>query len=108
MVCALVLALFMGSANPQPTSAAGHIKDTIYSAAARYGVSGNRLLQVAKCESGLNPNAVGAAGEIGLFQFKPSTFYAYGGKDIHSVKDQANTAARMFAQGLSHHWTCAR
>ena len=88
--------------------APAYIADAIYSAAARYGVGGDRLFNVAACESGFNPGAVGAAGEIGIFQFMRSTYYAYGSGDIWNVTNQANTAAYMFSIGLSYEWTCAR
>ena len=41
---------------------------------------------------------------IGLFQFHPTTFRAYGGKDIYDPYDQSDVAARMFARG----WTWVR
>jgi hypothetical protein len=80
----------------------------IYAAAARYGVDGDYLVNVAMCESNLDPGAVNpVTGDTGLFQFHPETFYAYGGSDIWSVVDQADTAARMFSQGLDYLWLCA-
>lgn len=82
------------------------IAGMIRAAAARYGVNGDQLLRVAMCESGLNPNARNASGASGLFQFKPGTFYGHGGHNIWDPADQADVAARMFAQGLSHEWTC--
>jgi uncharacterized protein YraI len=100
------------SAAPTSSSASGgggSITSIIYDAAARYGVSGDWLLAVAQCESNLVPGAYGAAGEVGIFQFMPSTYYGYGGQgDIWNPYNQADLAASMFAQGLSYHWTCAR
>lgn len=78
----------------------------IRAAAARYGANGDQLVRVAMCESGLNPNARNASGAEGLFQFKPATFYGHGGHNIWDPADQADVAARMFAQGLSGEWTC--
>ena len=78
----------------------------IRAAAARYGANGDQLVRVAMCESGLNPNARNASGASGLFQFKPATFYGHGGHNLWDPADQANVAARMFAQGLSRMWTC--
>lgn len=83
------------------------IAKTIRGAAARHDVSADWLIRVAACESDFNPNAVGNAGEIGIFQFLPQTFYDNGGGDIHSVYDQAEVAATMFANNLSGQWTCA-
>jgi soluble lytic murein transglycosylase-like protein len=99
----LALALLTGA---RPV-AADWVADEIYAAAARYGVSGDYLVGVAECESGLDPYAMGVHGEIGVLQFMPDTFYAYGGNDIWSVADQADVAARMFSEGLSYHWLCA-
>jgi len=84
------------------------IVQAIYDAAARHGVSGDWLLSVAQCESGLDPSAVNpVTGDTGLFQFNPSTWAAWGGGDIWSVTDQAELAAWAFANGLSYHWLCA-
>jgi hypothetical protein len=79
----------------------------IYAAAARYGVDGDYLVNVAMCESNLDPGAVGIHGEIGIFQFMDYTFFAHGGTDIWSVADQADVAARMFANGEGYNWVCA-
>lgn len=84
----------------------GSIVAIIRAAAARYGVDGDRLVRVAMCESGLNPNAVNRSGASGLFQFKPATFYGHGGHNIWDAADQSDVAARMFAQGLASQWTC--
>lgn len=98
--------------DPPPSENSGgassSITSIIYSAAARYGVSGDWLYNVAVCESGLNPGAASSAGAEGLFQFMPNTYYAYGSGDIWSAYNQADTAARMFSQGLSYLWVCAR
>ena len=87
-------------------SSRGQIADIIRAAAARYGVSGDTLLRVAMCESGLNPNASNPSGASGLFQFKSATFYGHGGHNIWDPTDQADVAARMFAQGQARQWTC--
>ncbi|MFF4457243.1 transglycosylase SLT domain-containing protein [Streptomyces goshikiensis] len=39
----------------------------------------DKAVQVAACESGLDPNAVGREGQIGLFQFFRREFEPYGG-----------------------------
>lgn len=79
----------------------------IRAAAARYGASGDQMVRVAMCESGLNPRAYSASsGASGLFQFMPGTFYGHGGKNIWDPYDQSNVAAQMFAQGQASAWTC--
>jgi soluble lytic murein transglycosylase-like protein len=82
------------------------VANIIRAAAAKYGVDPDRLLRVAMCESGLNPNAVSRNGAEGLFQFKPGTFYGHGGHNIWDPADQADVAAKMFAQGLAYEWVC--
>lgn len=84
----------------------GSVIDAIYYWGAYYGVSGDWLYRVAACESGFDPYAIGPNGEIGVFQFMPSTFYAYGGASIYDPWDQARVASQMFSQGLSWHWVC--
>ena len=55
------------------------IISTIYDAAGRHGVSGEWLLNTAVCESQLDPWAYNEmTGDIGLFQFKPSTWAEWG------------------------------
>jgi hypothetical protein len=87
-----------------PSSVIGIIE----AAAARWGVSGAWMVQIARCESGLRPTAVNSAGPyIGLFQFLQSTFTHNGGTNIWDAADQANIAAKMLAHGQAHQWSCA-
>src|SRR4051812_21972426 len=51
----------------------GSISDDIASAASRYNVPPSVALAVAQRESGLNQNARGTSGEIGVFQLMPGT-----------------------------------
>lgn len=46
----------------------------ILAAAARRGIDGPTLLQIARCESQLNPRITGPGGAAGLFQIIPSTW----------------------------------
>jgi soluble lytic murein transglycosylase-like protein len=80
----------------------------IEAAAARWGVSGSWMVKIARCESGLRPNAYNPRGPyIGLFQFLQSTFTHNGGTNIYDAADQANVAAKMLAHGQAHQWSCA-
>jgi soluble lytic murein transglycosylase-like protein len=80
----------------------------IMAAAARWGVDGNWMVSIARCESSLNPHAVNPRGPYdGLFQFLPSTFYHNGGTNIWDPADQANITAKMLAHGQAHQWSCA-
>lgn len=84
------------------------IRAIILSAARRHHVAPSWLLQVAVCESGLDPLAYNQnSGASGLFQFMPSTFYGNGGHDLWNPFQQADVAAAMFATGQSSAWACA-
>src|SRR5215218_4036395 len=85
------------------------IIDIIYEAADNYGQSPEDMLRVARCESGLNPSAVGGGGAYhGLFQFVPSTFAGtpYGEYDIYDPWANANAASWMWSQGKKSDWVC--
>lgn len=85
------------------------IAEAVYVAARHFGASYWWLMAVAACESDFLPSAYGWSGTYGIFQFRPTTFYAWGGGNIWSVYDQAWVAARMFSQGLGYtHWHCYR
>ena len=83
-----------------------------------YGVSAVDMLRVAKCESDLlqTKNGVivkGQAGELGIFQYMPSTFKWFSqmlGEElnINSKYDQIRLTAFAFSKGLQRHWTCSR
>jgi hypothetical protein len=86
------------------------IISTIYDAAGRHGVSGDWLFNTAVCESQLDPWAYNdMTGDVGLFQFKPSTWAEWGADPsaIWDVWSQADMAAWAFAQGLHTHWCCS-
>lgn len=81
----------------------------IQTASNRYSVDYDWLMTIAACESDFVEDLVGPYGEIGTFQFLPSTFYwikPYG--NIWDVWDQADAAAWAFANGWSWLWTCSR
>jgi hypothetical protein len=86
----------------------------IHWAAARWGASEPALVAVAKCESALNPRAYNASsGSSGLFQFMPTTYWAYAPqagetRSYWSASGAADVAAWMFAHGLANQWTCAQ
>ena len=85
------------------------IVDIIYEAADNYGQSREDMLRVARCESGLDPNAVGGGGAYhGLYQFVPSTFAGtpYGDYDIYDPWANANAAGWMWSEGKKGSWVC--
>jgi hypothetical protein len=91
-----------------PAANPNSVVGIIEAAAARWGVSGSRMVSIARCESGLRTNAYNPSGPyIGLFQFLQSTFTANGGTNIYSATDQSNIAAKMLAHGQAHQWSCA-
>jgi hypothetical protein len=82
----------------------------ITAAAEKWGVSVSWMLKTANCESHFHWNSVNPSGPyIGVFQFLMSTFIANGGTaaSIWDPAAQANIAAKMFAHGQSHEWSCA-
>jgi hypothetical protein len=92
------------SAPVDPSSVEGIIR----AAADRHGVSGDWMVRIARCESGLRPNAYNPRGPyIGLFQFLESTFRANGGTNIYDAADQSEVAATMLSHGQAHQWSCA-
>jgi hypothetical protein len=82
----------------------------ITAAAEKYGVSVSWMLQTANCESHYHWNSLNPSGPYyGVFQFRMSTFIANGGTaaTIWNPAVQADIAAKMFADGQSHEWSCA-
>jgi hypothetical protein len=82
----------------------------ITAAAEQYGVNVAWMLRTANCESHFHWNSVNPSGPyIGVFQFLLSTFVANGGTaaSIWNPVAQADIAAKMFAHGQSHEWSCA-
>lgn len=92
---------------PAPAPA-GSVTEIIYAAAARYGVSGDWMVAIAQCESGLNPQAYNPAGYHGLFQFDETTWAEFGSGSIYDPAAQADATARLLAAGQSSRWpSCA-
>ena len=85
------------------------IIEIIEEAAHNHGQSSADMLRVARCESGLDPYAVGGGGAYhGLFQFVPNTFAntPYGEYDIYDAWANANAAGWMWSQGQKSAWVC--
>jgi soluble lytic murein transglycosylase-like protein len=95
-------------AAPAAPAPSGSIVDIIYAAAAEYGVSGDWMVSIAECESGLDPNAYNPAGYHGLFQYDQTTWAGNGYGDIFDPVAQSRTTARLLAAGQSSRWpNCA-
>jgi len=98
--------------NPQPEDEFTFIytKPTINKICDDLGVDIDMLYAVVECESKWDNDVVGKAGEIGLAQFRPSTWqwltqkYGLEDLDIYDEYDQLY----VMAFNLAHHWTCWR
>lgn len=104
---------------PPPGQSSAHAASSEYTedqilgiireAAAAHGQSASDMERVARCESGLNPYAIGGGGAwFGLFQFVPSTFAGtpYADHEIFDPWANAQAAAWMWSQGRKGEWTC--
>jgi len=89
------------------------IPEVIDAAAARYGVSAAWLRRVAWCESTWRPWVTGRSGEMGLFQYLPSTYAwmsvaaGWAGSNPYDATASANVAAWAFSRGYASHWSCS-
>src|SRR3954452_2202538 len=54
--------------------AALDVNSLLHAAAVTYGIDEARFRRIARCESGLNPNAVSRSGYKGVFQFGDATW----------------------------------
>ena len=100
--------------------AGGGVEGMIRSAAVRHGVDGERLVRIARCESGLQPWKVNASQHAGLFQFqtvpgrgqRESTWsYAsrnagYGGASPLDPEANAYSAAWLMRTSGPGQWEC--
>lgn len=93
------------------------VEQIIRDAASRYGLSGDRLLQMAYCESTINQFAVNYGYyengyPSGLFQHLSGYFssraarYGYS-TDVFDAYANANVTAAMIADGQANQWACS-
>lgn len=95
------------------------IKELVGHYAWKYQVSGNKMLEVLTCESGLNQNAYNgkdshalSQGSHGIAQYSSETFNYYSkltgieNGSPYNVEDAIKTMAYMFSRGLAFHWSC--
>ena len=77
-------------------------------AAIRYRQPFADMLRVARCESGLNPYAVGFRVHHGIYQYLTSTWRStpYGHRDIYSAKWQALATGWMWSRHRRSEWAC--
>ncbi len=109
-------AVFLSGAQQAYGQTPDEVVGIIHEAAARHGVSGAWLVEVARCETRgqpFHPQAVGDGGtSFGIFQLhrggELGTFYARGFSDPFNVWEAAEFAAQRFAEGAARAWSCAR
>ncbi len=102
---------------PRTATTAPDYELAIHQAALEFNADAAFLLRVARCESRMDPNAIGDHGmSLGLFQFQAATFLGYArlsglGYSLADLGDphaQIRLAAWAFANGRSSAWSCAR
>jgi soluble lytic murein transglycosylase-like protein len=73
IACGLIALAFVRATEAQPNKPSkNQIEAMIFQSAVKNGVDPNLALAIATIESGLNPNAVGSLGELGVFQLRPN------------------------------------
>ncbi|GAC1511652.1 MAG: hypothetical protein NVS2B16_13360 [Chloroflexota bacterium] len=102
-------------ARTYPSTVRGIVRRAIYDSALTFGIPYNILLQIARCESALNPHATNGT-HFGLFQFAPETFHqgSHGMKhdtgivarSYWNAHDASYVAGYLFAIGRAPNWTC--
>jgi soluble lytic murein transglycosylase-like protein len=106
----LVLANAIVLAAPIAAAQAAHTKAPLTATQAIVKVFGRHAraaLAVARCESGMNPRAVGRAGERGLMQIHPVHFGWVDEARLFDPLYNARIAYRLSRDGTSWaQWTC--
>jgi len=96
------------SVTPQPAPVSGGSIEAMINSA--FGSYGPGAINVARCESGLNPNAYNPSGAAGLFQIMPGTWAGTSEAGQSPFNAAANIAAahQIFVRdGYSwREWTC--
>jgi hypothetical protein len=111
-VAVLCAVLFLqGAPSVQAQADEAAIVAIIWERAAAHGQSGAAMERIARCESRLNPNAVGDRGQShGLFQIHNagllSLFRQWGYDDRTDPWQASDFTARALAAGLRRHWNC--
>ncbi len=101
----------------QTASSGGNIEQIIRVAARKYGINEEHALRIARCESGLNPNAVNRnyyenGNPSGLYQHLSGYFparaakYGYAGASVFDPVANANVTMAMWRDGQANLWEC--
>lgn len=97
---------------PAPLAAAsGDVQGMIRNAAGRYGLDANRMLRVARCESGFSPSAIGDNGfSHGVFQFQTPLWSTtpQGQAGLNRLNAAANIEAAAWVMSRTGYgpWSC--
>jgi hypothetical protein len=102
-------------AKAYPTTVTSAVQRSIYDSSLIFGIPFTVLLNIAKCESSLNPRATNGS-HFGLFQFVPATFRqaasrlqtstGLAARSYWNPLDSAYVAGFMFATGDAQRWSC--
>lgn len=76
--------------------------------AAKYGVNETQLYNTLWCESGFKGSRVGLAGELGVAQIYLPAHPDITKQEALDERFSIDWAARSFAGGYAHWWTCYR
>lgn len=83
------------------------VEDHIRAVAREMGYPENTIVALAKCESGLNPNAVGDHGKAhGLYQIWPKYHKDISLADIYDVEASTRWTITQLRAGHQGWWTC--
>ena len=108
-----VLATYLTLSCTPTRAQSAEVVEALQQASWTHGVSYEWLRATAWCESKYVPRARGRAGEMGLMQFKWTTWVwmsrqaGYAGASPDDPYAAAQVAAWAFAHRLSSHWSCA-
>ena len=83
--------------HPPVPGVPGKVATTAENAALRYDVPAALILAVAKVESHFDPRAVSRAGALGIMQIMPGTARMLHIRDVFSIKESVNGAARYLS-----------
>jgi hypothetical protein len=125
LLACLLIATVLGAAAPAQAHAESYAEWAIRVWSVRYGLDPDYMVNVAYCESNLDPAAYNpSSGATGIFQFTWDTYYwlrddglnqdptyvpgdFFETRDISSIAAQAHVATWAFAHGWGYLWDCA-
>ena len=104
-------------AQTAPEQATGSVEQIVRQAARKYGIDENYAVQIAMCESTMNPNAVNTSyyengNPSGLYQhisgYWPARAakYGYAGASVFDPVANANVTMAMWKDGQKGLWEC--